>query len=110
MKFFEAYAFRVDKSLADLKRALEAVAPWRWTERDSDIHGDYLSTRAKPDYAMLKVFRDDDEKRWAIDIRYETAAGDDDAEREYEQFRDNLLNVVLPGIGARDVEETDTYG
>jgi hypothetical protein len=51
MRKFEAYAFESDLTLEALFARLNEGGPWRWSRRDGDRYGDYLATRALPDYA-----------------------------------------------------------
>lgn len=100
-----AYAFFSDLTLPQLKEKLEAVGPWTWADRDSDYFGDYLSARAREDYAMLKVYQNED-VGYQIDIVFETEAVDPD--REWDAFRADVRDRLLAGINARKVEETET--
>ena len=46
MRKAAAYAFKTDLGLEDLFDRLNTRGPWEWSRRDSEHHGDYISTRA----------------------------------------------------------------
>ena len=73
--------------------------------RDSDYFGEYLSTRARPDGAMLEIHGDSG-KGYQIDIHFE--ADGDGAEAAWQRLHDDIVERLLPSIGATDVEDTDT--
>ncbi len=100
-----AHAFQCGSDLTELKTRLDAAGPWSWTPRDSDYFGDYLSARARPDEAMLKIYGDP-EKGYQIDIFFE--ADGDGAEAAWQRLHDDIVERLLPSIGATDVEDTDT--
>ena len=105
VKRTSAHAFQFGGGLAELKTRLEAVGPWSWTPRDSDYFGDYLSTRARPDEAVLKIYGDSG-RGYQVDIFFE--ADGDAAEAAWQRFHDDIVKRLLPSIGATDVEDTDT--
>jgi hypothetical protein len=99
-----AYAFRSDLSLDQMFDRLGEATPWRWAKADSDRWGDYLSTRAMPDYAMVKIF--DDEGRFLINASYRSERAD--AVDEVAALRKTVLETVLPSIAAVEVTATDS--
>jgi hypothetical protein len=105
MHYVEAYAFRCPYSLSELDQELERIGSWRWISRDSDTYGEYLMGLTG-DSARLRIFQDRD--RYVLDIRYEAKSDDPDA--EWSRYRQNLLDSVLPSLGATDIEQTDDYG
>lgn len=104
MWFHEAYAFRHPSKLEQLGRALERLGSWRWIERDSDSHGEYLMGLTG-DAGRLRIFEDG--ARYVLDIRYDAAGPDPQA--EWSSYRQNLLDSVLPALGATAMEPTDAY-
>jgi len=105
MKDVFAYSFRTGLSLAEIFARLNATGPWRWSVRDSEQWGEYISTRALPDYAMAKIFVEDDS--FVVNVTFESDRPAADA--ELDALRAVLLTQVLPSIEARDVSPTDTY-
>ena len=105
MTFYDAYAFKCDKTLDELFRYLNAETPWEWYERDSHYFGEYISSRVVPDFAMLKVFVEKD--NYVLNIRYDAKGPKPDD--EWEDFLQGLIDDFLPSIGATDVEQTETY-
>lgn len=100
-----AYAFFSDVDLATLKQKLEAAGPWSWADRDSDYFGDYLSARARDDYAMLKVY-ENEAFNFQIDLQFEAEGDDPDA--EWNAFHADILDRLLPSIDARRIQKTET--
>lgn len=105
-KFYDAYAFKCDKTLDALRVHLNATTKWQWIERDGE-NFDYISSLVVPDYAMLKIYWEKDNDKFVLDIRYD--AKSKDPEEEWEEFLAMIQNDFLPSIGATDVEEDDGY-
>ncbi len=100
-----AYAFRCDTDLEALRARLDAVGPWRWIERDSAYFGPYLSARAAPDPATLKVY---EVRSGGLQLDVEFEADDEQADEAWRRLRCQVLDCLLPSVGAFAVEGTDT--
>ena len=100
-----AYEFRSHLSLNQVLERLISVTPWHWTERDSDTWGRYFSTRAREDYAMIKVYEGDG--CFAVNIKFKSNAPD--AESDWNALHDQVLAVVLPALDAQDVLQVADY-
>ena len=105
MQYYDAYAFKCDKTLEELFGHLNAETTWKWYQRDSDYFGEYISSRVVPDYAMLKIFVEKD--NFVLDIRYD--ANGPKPDDEWEDFLRGLIGDFLPSVGATDVEPTENY-
>ena len=99
-----AYAFKSDTSLEEMRRHLNAQELWSWIERDSYWY-DYISALAEKDYVMLKIY-DFDEQGFDIDIEFKSNGLG--AAKELADLQVKITGQVLPSIGAREVELTDT--
>jgi hypothetical protein len=106
MKDLFAYTFESDITLADMLLRLNNDGPWRWVARDSEHWGDYISTRAlkDPDYAMVKLFVEP--SHFAVNVKFESSRPD--AQVWLDELQQALLTKVLPLIGARNVQPTNT--
>jgi len=102
-----AYAFAVDLTLEQLFARLNQAGPWRWTMRDSEHWGDYISTRVvpAPDDAMVKIYVEPD--HYVVNASFESEHPD--ATAKLQELRSTLLEKVLPALGARDVTPAETY-
>jgi len=60
--------------MPEIRSRFEEVGPWRWTERESDRLGDYISSRVlpEPDEGMVKIFIEGD--LFAVDFKLEAEA------------------------------------
>jgi hypothetical protein len=105
MKQVYAYSFKTELSLDEIFTRLNEMGLWRWSRRYNDNWGDYVSTRALSDYAMVKIFQEPD--HYAVNVVFEVNRATADA--EFSEFQGTLLNQILPSIGAREVTDTDTY-
>jgi hypothetical protein len=96
-----SYDFQIDLTSAQVFARLNESGPWSWTMRSSDGKGEYMSTRALPEYAMVKLYRLPDHGH--VDLRCQ--AEGPDAARECDRIRQALVERVLPGVGARDIKD-----
>jgi hypothetical protein len=99
------YSFRRPKSLAEIFAAFNRVGPWRWSERDSERFGDYMSSSVltAPDHGMVKLFVEP--YHYALNIVLEA-----DDRAKLDAVYDTLFTLLLPLIGATDIkEEPDLY-
>ena len=101
-----AYTFASDLELAKLQTKLESLGPWSWQTRDSFYFGDYLSAKVMPDASRKIRIYEREEGGFQIDIFFEGAG--DDAEALWEAFHEDIVERLLPGVGATAVEETET--
>ena len=100
-----AYSFTTTLKFPELLNRLNNDGPWRWMGRDSDHYGDYISCLGGPDASRLKVFQEGD--KYVLNIRYKSDAPN--AAVEWEALHRQLLEQVLPSVGARDVRATEGY-
>jgi hypothetical protein len=110
MRKFEAFAFKSELSLDGIFDRLNQVGPWRWSQRDSDRYGDYLATRALPDYAdpsyaFVRIFEPAGEGEYVFDIEYRSSEAGADA--DWKDLLARIEGQILPSIGARDVTPTE---
>ena len=92
-------AFETSSSFADLYSKLNELGPWTWRGTESDTYGDYLSTN--PDHrSWIKIFAC--EGHWVVQLN-----ALDGSTFTREQLEREMLERVLPGIGARNVHQTE---
>lgn len=102
-----AFLFKTELSLEQIFARLNEAGPWRWSMRDNERWGDYISTRAlrDPDDAMVKIIVEPD--HYVVNTTFESDLPD--ATTRLEALRATLLEKVLPAIDARDLKPTDTH-
>ncbi|MCP5065993.1 MAG: hypothetical protein GY946_05440 [bacterium] len=103
MKKVCAHTFACDLDLMELRTKLEALGPYDWQARDSFYFGAYLSARVMPDASRKVKIYERDQGGYQIDIFFEG-----DAESDWVAFVEDIHERLLPGVGAADVEETET--
>jgi hypothetical protein len=114
MKFrrHEATAFHSPHTQDQMLERLNAVGSRTWRARDSEHHGDYLSSITYGDgdeECKLKIFeRDGDEQLpFAIDVLFLSDAAD-----AAEKWRviETYVRDALSAVGATRLTATDDYG
>ena len=73
--------------------------------RDSDYYGDYISCLGCPEGARVKIFQE--KNKYVLNIRFKQEASN--AAKEWEHLHHQLLEQVLPAVGAREVKPTEGY-
>lgn len=101
-----AHTFECGLDLMELLTKLDSLGPWSWKARDSIYWGDYLSAKASDDASRKVRIYERDDGGFQIDIFFEGEG--DDAESDWETFLRDILDRLLPGVGATNVEVTDT--
>lgn len=96
MSFVVAYAFNCDLELPQILRELRARTEFEWIERDSHYWGDYISAGVS-EGVIAKVFIED--PGYLFEIKFD----DDTLQWDWDDAADEVINQVLPLIGARDV-------
>ena len=101
MRRIRAYTFNTSQTLPEIRARFEEVGPWRWTERESDRLGDYISSRVlmEPDEGMVKVFVEGELFIVNLDLEAEPM--------KLDAVYDTIFALLLPAIGATEIEETD---
>lgn len=104
-----AFTYRCDLTLAQQLERLNARGPLQWVERDSHWYGDYLTTKAHPDYAYFKIFDDAKNGRFVLNLKFVADPDRPSFEDELRELVALARERVLPALDARDVEETEPY-
>ena len=110
MRKFEAFAFKSELSIEGMFERLNRLGPWRWAQRDNDRYGDYLATRALPDYAdpvyaFFRIFEPNRKGEYVFDIEYRSSEAGADV--GWKDLVARINGQILPSIGARDVTPTE---
>jgi hypothetical protein len=100
-----SYDFKTDLGQGPLFAKLQGSGPWEWTTRNSELKGEYVSTRVMPAEAMVKLYREPDHAH--VDVRCQSDRPT--AEEECEQVRHVLIEKVLPSVGAREIATSSSY-
>lgn len=96
MSFVVAHAFNSDLELAGILDELRARTTHEWIERDSFFWGDYISAGVSPG-VIAKIFVED--PGYLIEVKFI----DDRLRSDWERAARDVMDQVLPLIGARDV-------
>ncbi len=99
-----AFSFESPLSMKEMFEKLNSIGLWRWIERDSDRHGDYLSALADPDYAMIKIFAE--ERGYVLQIHCKSEHKD--TGRLFSDILTACQHRVLPSLGARKIEPAES--
>ena len=95
------FAFDHTVSFVELYDKLVELGPWTWRGTESDTYGDYLSTN--PDRrSWIKIF--DRRDHWVVQLG---ALEGSSVTRE--QLERDLLDRILPAVGARNLRETEPF-
>lgn len=107
MRHVYAYSFKSPMALAQMLAKWNEIGPWKWTERDSDRFGEYISTRVLelPQRGMLKVFVEPD--HYAINVMLQS--DEPNAEEKFGAIRDTIFKKLLPAVDASGICKTETY-
>jgi hypothetical protein len=102
-----AYSFTSPLSLSQMLAKWNELGPWRWTERDNDQFGEYISTRVLdlPQRGMLKVFVESD--RYAINVMLQSE--NPNADNKFADIRTTIFERLLPAVEASAISEAETY-
>lgn len=102
-----ALAFKSGYDLPQLRVALNAAGDLEWVERESAWFGDYLSTRIAPHYAFFKIYDDEPNAQYVLQVN--VSAEPDAGIALLAELVALARDRVLPAIGARDIAPTETY-
>lgn len=96
-----AYAFHSPLTLEEMVAKLNNAGPWAWCERENDELDAYLSAAPlrEPHRGRAKIYMQYDRK--IIDV--ELSSDQPDADAVVEQVERELLERVLPSIGAQNL-------
>ena len=103
-----AYRFESALTIEAMLPRLNEQGPWKWTERDNDRWGDYLSVipvGAPPRVANVRIFVEPEhQKVFVVELELRLASLDADADREFRtSTHDTLFNRLLPAVRAREL-------
>lgn len=110
-----AFSFDCPLSFSEVMDRLNAIGPWRWEEADSAWYGNLA--RARTDALRLDLaesgpnevpggrFDAGNGQRYCISVRWRGGAG---SAAESEALAARVRDVILPRLGARGVQPTDT--
>ena len=117
-----AYSFQCDLTFKDAVKLFDAMENWvrkpnldgRWLVRDNDRLGDYLSYYEydKGDISIVKsicLYFDVNPRQVTFDVTRnpKSPAGSGDLKTTWSDHHAYVLDVLLPSIGARNVEPSD---
>lgn len=108
MEDLYAYAFESTLTMKQIFECLNKHGPWRWSERDNDTHGEYLSTRVlmDPHIGFVKIF--EAEGKYAINVKLKTDSADGRA--LFDEIKKKVFDTILPSITATLLGPVDDYG
>jgi hypothetical protein len=96
MSVVVAHAFNCDLELSEILEELRARTSFRWIERDSFYWGDYISAGISPG-VIAKIFIE--EPGYLFEVKF----SDNSLSWDWEGPVREVMDQVLPHIGARDV-------
>jgi hypothetical protein len=102
-----AYKFESALGLEEMLARLNEAGPWPWYDRDSDSLGYYISGAAlrAPHRGIVKIVVEYDQ--FVVNALLESS--EPDAKAVIENAERELMDRVLPSIGARKLVGTDTF-
>lgn len=107
-----ALQFDSDLGLMQMLALLNELGPWKWTERDSDRWGEYISSGVlrQPQRGIAKILIDRgnqaSDAHFVIQVVLES--DQPDANAVFDDIERTILDRILPALKATDVIATET--
>jgi len=123
-----AFSFNSDLSFHEMIARPIPMGPWKWHERGSAWYDNLASAREKSPSGKIKLHLMEsgvnemgmqvyaggagEPRQFAVSMAlipdHSMDANDANYDREWESLRSAFLETLLPSLGARDLQETDS--